>query len=338
MRLSLAALLLLPLTFACRPSVRIDYMYPAEFTVPSDFKTVAVVDRVGDDASGLAADGLRDALGGSPTLKVANPAAVNQAMASVKVPVGQPLDRANAENLCKGAGASGIVTLERYRFGGDWSYEPTTDVTTETVTERPADCKDCPGVSKEVTHETPAMIARYGALTETSWSVVSCVGQPLSGKTLNTAGGLEGRGEKQADAREDAGDPKDLESEMARAAGSAFSVHISPRSVSADRQYFKGGSSEIRDGAKAAKENHWEQAEKAWTRALKSDKEKVRGKARLNLAVAAEREGKLDEAVKHARKAKRLLEGKKGSAEYLAVLAERQALQAKVNEQVGGGN
>ena len=328
--------LLLPMLFACRSTVRIDYMYPAEFTVPPDYKVVAVVDRVVDGSSGLATAGLRDALAQSPTLKVANPAAVNQSLAAVKVPNGQPLDRGSAEQICKGSGASGIVTLDGYRFGGDWSYEATTDVTTETVTEKPADCKDCPGVSKEVTHETPATIARYGALTSTNWSVISCVGQPLSGKEVATGGGLEGRGEKQADAREDAGDPKDLEAQMARGNGAAFSVHISPRQVSTEREYFKGGSKDIRAGSKAAKADHWKQAENAWERALKDDSAKVRGKAQLNLAVAAEHEGDIAEALKHARKANRLLEGKKGSAEYLDVLSERAALDRKVQDQLGG--
>ncbi len=337
MRLSLAATLLLPLTIACRPTVKIDYMYPAEYTLPADFKTVAVVNRVSTPESGAAIDGLRTALMSSPTLKVANPSAVNQAMAGVKLPVGAALDREGAEQICKGSGATGIVTLERYNFGGDWSMEETTDTYTETVTEKPADCKDCPGVSKAVTHEVPAVIARYNAITSTSWAVTSCQGLPLSGKEVATGGLLEGRGEKPVEAKADAGDPSELEDEMGHAAGSAFSVHISPRQVSASRAYFKGGSSEIRAGAKAAKAGKWQVAEKSWMSALKSDKDKVRGKAQLNLAVAAEHEGDLGAALKHARKANRLLDGKKGTAEYVTTLAERQGLQQKVDSQVGGG-
>ncbi len=332
MRALLLSALLLP---ACRPQVNINYMYPAEFSLPQEVQIVAVVDRVDRGQSGNAVAGLQDALLGSPRLQVASHSAVVGAKAKITAPLGERLGRADAEAVCQGSKASGVVTLMGYRHTGDWSYREATEEITEKVSEKPADCPDCPPVEKEVTRTVPVVIARYDGSTVTDWTVQDCVGQVLTGKSLVTAAGLEGRGDRQGDAREDAGDPGSLEAELARSAGAGFSTHISPREVSEQRQYFKGGSKAIREGAKKAKAGEWEAAAKAWRGGLDKDaSEKSRGKARLNLAVAAEKAGEIDRALEHARKAKSLLEGKKGSAEYVDTLMRRKGLESKVQEQL----
>lgn len=319
---------------ACRPSVKIEYMYPAEFTLPAEVKTVAVVDRVARGESGEAVKGLEDALAGSPRLAVANPAAAAAALAKVKVAAGAPLDAASAGAVCASAGASGIVSLEDYRFAGDWRYEQITEPVTKIVHEKPAGCDNCDTVDKEVTEEVPMVIATFDGATATTWQVTSCAGAPLTSDMVGASGSLEGKGERDADAREDAGDTSVLEAEIAGAVGAGFSTHISPRQVAESRRYFKSGSREIRAGAKDAKAGKWNQAQSAWKDALKSDSDKVRGKAQLNLAVSYEREGDLAEAVKHARKAKKLLDGEKGTAEYLQTLVTRQGLEQKVAQQL----
>lgn len=332
-RTALLPLLLLS-AVACRPAVTIKYMIPATYTLPPDFQVAAVADRVGRGESGAAIRGLEDALNRSARLKVANPDAVRSAVSKVKTPRGDRLDRPNAEALCAGAGASGIVTLEGYNFSGGWSYEETTKEVTEKVTERPADCKDCPGVEKEVTREFPVIAATWSGSVRTDWAVTSCVGMPLTAGSTSSGGRLEGIGDQESDARDDAGSPDALEGELARATGMAFSAHIVPQERSESRLYFKGGSKDIKAGSKAARDGKWADAEGAWTAALQSSKETVRGKARYNLAVAAERDNRLDEALKHARKAKKLLDGKKGSAEYVSILADRKGLAAAVDAQL----
>lgn len=330
--------LLLPLftlLTACRPQVQISYMYPAEFTLPADVQTVAVVDRVQRGRSAEAVAGLEDALIGSPRLSVASPSAVAAARGKIKAPLGERLGREDAETVCKDAAASGVVTLSGYNHTGDWVYEETTEEITEKVSEKPANCPDCPPAEKEVTRTVPVIIARYHAETATTWDVANCVGLPLTGKSLVTAAGLEGKGDRQGDAREDAGDPAALEAEMARSAGAGFSTHISPRQVSEWRKYFKGGSPAIKAGAKLAKAGSWAEAEKAWKQGQnKQDSDKARGKANFNLAVAAEKQDRLDDALEHARRANRLLGGKKGSAEYVDVLMRRKGLESKVQEQI----
>lgn len=328
----LSALILLS---ACRPVVTIEYMYPAEFSLPQEVQTVAVIDRANRGESAGAVAGLEDALLSSPRLKVASPSAARAATGKITAPLGEQLGRADAENVCKTAAATGVVTLDGYAHEGGWSYSETTEEITEKVSEKPANCADCPPVEKEVTRTVPVVVAHYNASTTTSWSVQTCQGLPLTGKSMVTSSGLEGRGDRQGDAREDAGDPKALEGQMARSAGYGFSTHISPREVSEPRQYFKGGSSIIREGARFAKEGDWEMAAAAWREGLSKDEsEKDRGKTRLNLAVAAEKKGDINQALEHARKAKQLLGGKKGTTEYVDTLMRRQGLENKVQEQL----
>lgn len=334
MRLAALAPLAALFGAGCRPAVTIKYMIPAAYTLPSDFQVAAVADRVARGESDAAVVGLEDALSRSVRLKVANPAAVKTATGKIKTPRGERLDRANAESLCAGAGASGIVTLEGYDFSGGWSYEDTTQEITEKVSERPADCRDCPAVEKEVTRESPAVIATWNGAVRTDWAVTSCVGLPLTASSASASGRLEGIGTRESDARDDAGSPDALEGELARATGVAFSAHIVPQERAESRQYFKAGGADIKAGAKAAKAGRWADAEGAWTEALQSSKATVRGKARFNLAVAAERDNRLDDALKHARKAKKLLDGKKGSADYVRVLADRKGLAEAVDAQL----
>lgn len=334
MRLAFVPLSLLFAFTGCRSTIKVEYMYPAEFTLPQEVRTVAIVDRVGRGESDEAIEGLEDALRGSPRVTVANPAAAAAALAQAKVAVGAPLDATSAAAMCKAAGATGIVSLDSYSFAGDWRYAETTETRTKTVSEKPANCDNCEPVVKEVTEEVPIVIATFYGSGDTQWVVTDCAGKQLTTDAVSAGGAIEGKGDRNVEARDDAGDTSGLEAEVAHAAGAGFSTHISPRAVSADRAYFKTGSKEIKAGAKAAKSGNWERAQKQWKAALDSDKDKVKGKAQLNLAVSYEREDKLDEAIKHARKASRLLEGEKGTADYLDALIERKALEQKVGEQL----
>lgn len=322
---------------ACRPAVTIKYMVPATYTLPPDFQVAAVADRVNREESGAATRGLEDSISGSERLKLANPDAVKAAFGRVKTPQGEPLGSAEAGALCTEAGASGIVTLEGYSVSGDWTYLDTTQEITETVTERPADCNDCPSVTKEVIRQVPAVVATWSGSVRTDWAVASCAGVALTAGSTGSSGQLEGIGDREADAREDAGSPEALEVELSHATGMTFAAHIVPQWRAESRRYFKGGNTDIKAGSKAARSGDWAKAEDAWTQAIQSSSEKVRGKACYNLAVAAERDGRFDEALKHARKANKLLDGKKGSADYVGILTDRKGLaeaaEAQLNPQ-----
>lgn len=332
----MAALPFLALLAGCQPSVTLAYMRPAEVALPPEVRTVAVVDRARTPESGVAVDALVDALAASPRLEVANPAAAADALAGVKVAVGAPLDAAATAHLCAGAGATGVVSLERMRLVGEWRYDTWTEAVTETVSVKPADCDDCEAKEQEVTRDEPRVRATWEAGLTGAWAVHGCDGTTFSVKELSFGDALVGEGSHETLARMDAGEPAELARRLASEAGVAGAEHISPHEVTVERVYYRAGSPDLAAGHRAVRAGDWDEAERRWKAAADAGEGVVEGKALFDLALAAERRGDLGEAHSLARKAKELLGDRDEVVAYVDTLGKRRLLAGQLEKQMRG--
>lgn len=330
--------LVLALLAGCRPSVTLAYMRPAEIALPPDVRTVAVVDRANTEESGVAVAALVDALGDSPRLEAANPAAAADALAGVKVSVGAPLDPTATAHLCAEAGATGVVSLERMHLVGDWRYDTWTEPVTETVSVKPADCDDCEAKEQEVTREVPRVRATWEAGLTGAWAVHGCDGAALSVKELSFGDVLVGEGPDSGLARIEAGDPRDLARQLAAAAGVAGAEHISPHEVTVERVYYRAGSPDLAAGHRAVRAGDWAEAERRWKAAAETEEGVVQGKALFDLALAAEQRGALNEAHALARKARKLLGDRDEVVAYVDTLGKRRLLAGQLEQQMRGAS
>ena len=93
----------------------------------------------------------------------------------------------------------------------------------------------------------------------------------------------------------------------------SFAAHIASRELvpywtSADRFYYTGGSSEMRDAAVWVRENKWNKAYGIWEALFKSAKSgQKKMKAAFNLALASEMTGRIEQAQKWMDEAKKLV-------------------------------
>ena len=93
----------------------------------------------------------------------------------------------------------------------------------------------------------------------------------------------------------------------------SFAAHIASRELvpywtSADRFYYAGGSSGMRDAAVWVKENQWDKAYNTWKALFDASKsEKVKQKTAFNLALASEMQGRMEQAESWMAEAKKRL-------------------------------
>jgi len=125
------------------------------------------------------------------------------------------------------------------------------------------------------------------------------------------------------------GDGRGLVARLAASSGEAYGQRVAAHHVWEDRRLM--GGSGLGHGNRLAKQGEWTAAERAWKQALKAaDAQKETGKAKFNLAVAAEARGELEKAKKLAREADRALSS--GRTERLVSLMNQRVREQKIVE------
>lgn len=115
--------------------------------------------------------------------------------------------------------------------------------------------------------------------------------------------------------------------------GADYGARISPHQVIADRTFFGAGSKEMRQARKALNRGNLEQAEALWSAIADGSDPTLAAKATHNLAVAHELRGDVDGALRLARKAARM--GDRNRTHTLVgQLRARQANDARVAQQL----
>lgn len=132
---------------------------------------------------------------------------------------------------------------------------------------------------------------------------------------------------------------QDLLKEAASFSAYILSKELVPHWSTADRYYFSGGSSNMRDAAVFVKEHNWQRAAEIWKSVFdgsKSDNTKM--KAAFNLALSSEMTGQMEEALRWMEEAKQRI--KEGSQEdaiwkiYNVQLQKRNEDYMKLNAQM----
>jgi hypothetical protein len=330
---------LLPLATAlalagCSPSVTFSYAVPARYTLPDPVRTVAVVDLVESPASDAAADTMVEVLTDSPRLKVVTSATARTALGNVSVTRGEPIPVATVKDLAGKAGVTGVLALDRVEIKEDLTYESKVESTTHVEKERPAGCASCATVDKEVTEDKPVTVAHRTSTVTTGWQIYAADGSLITSWAVTGTADSDGKGADESAARANTESADDLAKEAAEAAAFEAAKEISPYTAKATRRYFRGGSAVIREGAKHAADHDWAAAADAWRKASKDDDDKVRGRALLDLAVAAEKAGDIPTAAKQAAEAAKLLDDK-WVDEYARALKTRGRQAKRLDDQLG---
>ncbi len=318
----------------CVPRAIIAYDVPAEISVPTDVRSLALVDRKGSDLSAAARLALQEELQGGARYSIAEPAAAQAALGRVQGTVGQPLSADAVAALRTAAGADGVVAVDQLETVESWTYAERTETRTHSETRVPSDCASCPAVSTDVTEEVPVIDATVSVTVNVGYQLYGVNGAVVDAWTETVTDVLTGTAETQADARGKAGDPKSLASDLAAATAFEAARHIAPWSTSVDRKWYAAGGREVAAGAKLAKADDWKGAEKAWRQGRKTAEGEAKGRVIYNLAVAAERRGDIATALKLVKEAKTLLHNTKRADAYQAALRDRKRAAATLAAQM----
>jgi hypothetical protein len=318
----------------CVPRAIIAYDVPAELTVPTDVRSLALVDRKGSDFSAAARLALQEELQGGGRYTIAEPAAAQAALGRVQGTVGQPLSADAIAAIRTAAGADGVVAVDQIETVESWSYAERTDTRTHTETRVPSNCASCPAVATDVIDEVPVIDATLSVTVNVGYQLYGVNGAVVDAWTEFAADALTGTAETQADARGKVGDAKSLAADLAAATAFDAARHIAPWSTSVDRTWYAAGGREVASGAKLAKSDDWKGAEKAWREGRKTAEGDAKGRVIYDLAVAAERRGDIATALKLVKEAKPLLRNTKRADAYQTALRDRKREAATLAAQM----
>ena len=119
-------------SIGCSPSLTFEVTRPAQISVDSSIKKVALIDRVSDDASKKLKtsfiSSLRDVR--NPKFLMIDNTIAQKAYTGVTATVGQSLEKSQTENICKSTGATGVISIEKVGSNQSWSYDERTETET----------------------------------------------------------------------------------------------------------------------------------------------------------------------------------------------------------------
>ena len=325
----------------CAPSIQLRVLEPANILVPSHVVTVTVVDRstpknfgqgilgvlegaltgesLGADTAGRheAVHGLEDVLLASPRFDVH----LDPGVELDGNLFDQVMPWKEAKAICKAAACDGVVALEA--FDSDAWVEIDELRTTEMDEE-----KERVVVTYEATRETEVV---------TSWRLYDVANKvvvdDLQAFSVTRTWGFVADTEQEA--RE--GLPSDNETVAAAGwtSGQNYGFRIAPTYVWVNRTFFGTGNERLKEAKLLVKADQWNKATKTWERLFEGDTEdKIKARAAYNLALAYEREGNLEAAIRWQSKAAR--HWPKGRVvTYGATLEHRRQEALRLEEQMG---
>ncbi len=288
----------------CLGHVGIEFSSPAAFELPSSIERLTPVDRAQAFLSAEVVGDLGDRLESSGRYEVTDRQAAQGVLAEHQLDANRPLPTEVSKAICAATGADGLIVLESLQADPQWT-EATKQVE-HTRTEE-YDVGD-ERKTREVREEYELATAGFNLSYDAFWSAYDCQGRVLVASDATVKLSATGDGLDHAEARAAVGDQGALHFQAARQVAHDIAEFIAPNTAAFTRRFYKSGSAGIRSGVASMSGGDWEAATTQWQLAAEQAEGAVRGKALLNLAVAAERRGELDQALQLARQAQFLLD------------------------------
>ncbi len=330
MKRALALSLSLTALGACRGHVALDFVKTARVTRPAKVQVLAPIDRAAAHLSSEALGELVNQLGATERYQLVEPAAAAKSFASHPGIAGMPVQPEVARGVCEDTGAQGLVVIEKTLPEPSWSEQNkhVERIRTEEYTEGGED------KVREIREEYEVLVATLTLQYTAFWTTYDCNAKVLDAFEFVVQHEAVGEGDTPAQARAAITDQNALHFAAANEVAQRYARRISPHGASVTRSYYKGGSPEIRAGAKAVANGNWERADKQWTLAVESAEGTAKGKALFDLALAKEAQGDLPSALQYAERADTLLDNG-ASAKYVRQLQKRIELEKKLGKQTG---
>ncbi len=325
----------------CAPTVSIRVLEPAAVTFPSDVMRVAVVDR---SAAGNAGEHVLSAIEGALTgeaIHADREGAIKAMEAAIQTVEDSPrfdavvpvvdLDEVEsgiwddtitwkaADRICRRVDAQALVALES--FDSDSSIAVTVAQVTET--------KDGQDVTRN------EYTARRETSVLTSWRVYDVLRHELidQSREFRYADSWEQKGKTEAEAVGLLPSQYDTIMTVGWIAGEDYGRRISPSYNYLYRPYYGAKDPRLKAAKVHVRALDWEGAAKEWRAMVDDPNPKMRGRAKYNLAVYLETQGKLEAALDRAQQASIDLNNGR-SRWYVRELSQRIADQRLLDEQM----
>ncbi len=304
---------LLLLSQACTKSVAIRILQPAEMMVPEHIQTIVTIDRskpssgfltfveglisgerINQDRRGRkeALTGLSHALTRTPRFQVKHSDLTLEGSKG-GINMTYPLDWAQVQSICNQYGADALISIE--------AYDSDAIITTNSYT---VTRKDENGNQyKEVRYRAEADInIRIGwRFYDPKRKII------LDEFTVQTGESYSATGNTAEQAQNNLPDLAYKAFDLSRIAGEKYGMRIAPVWITVRRSFYTNGKKPFKEqmqkAARMAERDQWEAASQIWQQLVKNADDKTAGRAAYNLAVAAERLGYLQTALKWAEKA-----------------------------------
>lgn len=323
---------LLFMTLACTKTKRFDITIPAEINIDQEIKVLAPVNRENSEESDKAINELIRNMSDArnPRFALIDQKRSQSAYTSSNVESGTVLTRAETEKICKRSEATGILSLEKFRYDKDWNFSTyqTTKERRRTITE---DGKEREQV---ITEDVTMHRASLSVDMNSDWKVYACDGEIIDNNRKVSSKDLSAEGESRSDAKSSIGETDDIIDEMAKNIGMQYFRRVSPYEISVQRKYYPSGHAKIKAGNEALDEGNYAGAESLFRQASEESTKKNKGKALYNLAMVLEIMNRINESLEAALDANRYLKNDM-SQTYVDVLRKRKKDLDELKKQLG---
>jgi hypothetical protein len=315
--------LLVALSAGCGHKVSLSYLAPAEVDLGQDVERVLLLDRsdpsqmktgkqvldaleglssgegfdLDSETRELALQGLRDVLQESDRFEVVTMSTGGKA---------RELDK-----LCDKADCDAVVALDKLDSDGFVVMEA----------ERTGEGK-------------PEYEATRSSSVDATFRVYDADGLVLDEAVLSVGADAVVESDRPSEALAVAAVTGDLRGDLAHEVGASYGRRIAPHEELSVRTLYRTGSPELKAAVAEVRSGDWDAASAIWRELIQSsDDTKLVAKARHNLAVSAELEGRLDRALQLARNAADVLD--RGRTErYALALEQRWVDQKRLDKQM----
>ena len=319
----------------------IQALRPAAFAIPSHINTVATVNRsipkknfinglegmatgenLMQDRSGAAnaTRGLSEALTRTPRFNVKYTQV--ETANSDGLSMGMPMEWSEVNKICEAYSTDAVAALELLDSDTRYATKSTVNKT-----------KDSKG--NDVT--TTTYQGRLDASVRIGWRLYDPNNKKIIDELVITENiGWDSSGKTEQQALAELPPQQAAIDQVCFAAGQKYGMRIAPTWIRIGREYYHKGSDEMKNAARKARSNQWQEAAKTWQPLTQSADKKIAQRASYNMAVACEVEGKLD-LEKNWAKESWQKHGSKKARTYYHQLCDRSLQQKMVDDQMNGG-